>query len=223
MNTQLIYGFLKDLSANNNREWFNAHKAQYEQAKTEFDILTAALINRIGTFEEDVRGMQPSQCTYRIYRDLRFTQDKTPYKTHMGTYVNPKGKKSTHCGYYLHIEPDKCMLCVGSICWPTKILKALRESIVDNIDEYISIVENPDFKKYFPVIGSDWLKSAPAGFNKKYKYIKYLLPKDFGLNCQVPDSFFLENTDSLMDRVEKIFRQAKPFADFTNYTIDDYE
>lgn len=223
MNTKLIYCFLKNIAANNNREWFNAHKDEYEIAKAEFDLLTTALIERISTFEEDVKGMQPSQCTYRIYRDLRFSQDKSPYKTHMGAYINSKGKKSTHCGYYLHIEPGNSMLCAGSICWPSKILKALRESIVDNIDEYIGIVENPEFKKVFPIVGDDWLKTAPAGFPKDYKYIKYLLPKDFGLNHPVSDSFFLENIDTLMDRVEAIFRIAKPFADFTNFTIDDFE
>ncbi len=223
MDIRNIYSFLNELSANNNREWFGDHKDEYEKVKADFDILTAAFIDRISKIEPSAKGMQPSQCTYRIYRDTRFSADKTPYKTHMGAYVNPHGKKATHCGYYLHIEPSNSMLCVGSICWPSNILKAVRQSVVDNIDEYIGIVDNPEFKKYFPVIGDSRLVTAPKGFPKDYKYIAYIKPKDFSCNHAVSDSFFIDNQETLMDRIENIFTVAKPFVDFTNFTIDDFE
>ena len=93
MNIPVIFQFLKDLAANNNREWFNEHRDEYETARLEFDKLLAAVISRIALFDESIRGIQPKDCTYRIYRDTRFSLDKTPYKVHFGGYINAKGKK----------------------------------------------------------------------------------------------------------------------------------
>ena len=129
MNIPVIFQFLKDLSANNNREWFNEHKAEYETARAEFDNFLATVIARISLFDETIRGIQPKDCTYRIYRDTRFSADKTPYKIHFGGYINAKGKKSDHCGYYVHLQPDGSMLAGGSLCLPSNILKAVRQSI----------------------------------------------------------------------------------------------
>ena len=92
MNIPVIFQFLKDLSANNNREWFNEHKAEYETARAEFDNFLATVIARISLFDETIRGIQPKDCTYRIYRDTRFSADKTPYKIHFGGYINAKGR-----------------------------------------------------------------------------------------------------------------------------------
>ena len=154
-------------------------------------------------------------CTYRIYRDTRFSQDKTPYKTHLGGYINARGKKSDHCGYYVHIEPGNCLLAGGSYCLPPKTLKAVRQAVYDNIDEFRGIVENPDFKQYFPVIGEDFLKTAPKGFPKDFEYVQYLKCKEYTCYCNQPDSFFLAS--DCVDRTAEIFKQMKPFADFLNY------
>ena len=221
MNIPVIFQFLKNLAANNNREWFNEHRDEYETARTEFENLLAAVISRIGLFDESIRGVQVKDCTYRIYRDTRFSSDKTPYKIHFGGYINAKGKKSDHCGYYVHIQNGSCMLAGGSLCLPPNILKAVRQSIYDNIDEYIAIVEDPEFKKYFPVIGEDFLKTAPKGFPKDFKYIDYLKCKEYTCAYNVPDEFFL--APDFLDKTEDAFRQFKRFADFINYTIDDFE
>lgn len=95
MNIPVIFQFLKEVSANNNREWFNAHKDLYEEARGEFENLLSAIITRISLFDESIRGVQVKDCTYRIYRDTRFSQDKTPYKTHLGGYINARGKNQT--------------------------------------------------------------------------------------------------------------------------------
>lgn len=221
MNTPVIFQFLKNLSANNNREWFTEHREEYEEARNEFDNLLAAIIARISIFDESIRGIQPKDCTYRIYRDTRFSTDKTPYKSHIGGYINAKGKKSNHCGYYVHIEPGNCMLAGGSLCLPTNILKAVRQAIYDNVEEYISIVEDPKFKKYYPVVGEDFLKTAPKGFPKDFKYIDYLKCKEFVCSYNVPDDFFFSS--DFLDETDKAFRQFKRFSDFINYTIDDFE
>lgn len=220
-NIPVIFRFLKDLTANNNREWFNEHREEYEIARLEFENFLSTVIARISLFDESIRGIQPKECTYRIYRDTRFSSDKTPYKNHFGGYINAKGKKSYHSGYYIHIQPEGCMLAGGSLCLPSNILKALRQSIYDNIDEYRSIVEDPEFQQFFPIVGEDFLKTAPKGFPKDFKYIDYLKPKEFKCAYSVPDSFFL--TPDILDKIEEVFRQFKRFADFTNFTIDDFE
>ncbi len=221
MNVPVIFQFLKNLAANNNREWFNEHRNEYETARTEFENLLAAVISRIALFDEDIRGIQPKDCTYRIYRDTRFSSDKTPYKIHFGGYINAKGKKSDHCGYYVHIQNGACLLAGGSLCLPPNVLKAVRQSIYDNIDEYVSIVEDPKFKNYFPVVGENFLKTAPKGFPKDFKYIDYLKCKEYTCSYNVPDDFFL--MPDFLDKTEDAFRQFKRFADFINYTIDDFE
>jgi len=221
MNIPIIFQFLKELSLNNNREWFNDHKEDYLKAQTEFENLLTAIIQRISLFDDEIVGIQAKDCTYRIYRDVRFSQDKSPYKLHFGGYINGKGKKSEHCGYYVHLQLGYCLLAGGSLCPPPDILKALRQSVYDNIDEYRSIVEDPAFKKYFPVIGENFLKTAPKGFPKDFKYIDYLKPKEFICSYQVPDEFFLD--EKMLDNVSDVFKQLKRFSDFTNYTIDEFE
>lgn len=221
MNASVIFRFLEDLAANNNRDWFNENRDRYEKARLEFENLLSTVIDRLSIFDESIRGVQVKDCTYRIYRDVRFSADKSPYKTHFGGYINARGKKSEHCGYYVHIEPGRCMLAGGSICPAPKVLKAIREAIYENIDEYISIVEDPAFKKYFPVIGDGALKTAPKGFPKDFKYIDYLKCKDYTCACFVPDSFF--KSPDLLDHIDAAFRQLKRFADFVNFTIDELE
>ncbi len=221
MSLSVIFNFLKELSANNNREWFNNHRDEYEKARLEFENLLSLVISRISLFDESVKNIQPKDCTYRIYRDTRFSLDKTPYKIHFGGYINAHGKKSDHCGYYIHLEPGKSMLAGGSICLPPKVLKAVRQSIYDNIDEYREIVEDPQFKQYFPVVGEDFLKTAPKGFPKDFEYINYLKCKEYTCTYHVTDDFFLSN--DFLEQTELVFRQFKRFADFLNYTIDDFE
>lgn len=221
MNISVILQFLKELAANNNREWFQSHKDEYQKAQATFEELLTNIIARISLFDESIRGIQAKDCTYRIYRDTRFSSDKTPYKTHFGGYINARGKKSEHCGYYIHIELGNSMLAGGCLCLEPKVLKAVRQSVYDNIDEFRSIVEDPAFKNYFPVIGETHLKTAPKGFPKDFKYMDYLKCKDYTCAYKVSDDFFM--TPDYLDRLEDAFKQLKRFADFTNFTIDDVE
>lgn len=220
MNIPVIFQFLKEIAANNNREWFQAHRNLYESARNEFERLIAVLITRIAVFDDSIAGIEPRDCMYRIYRDTRFTEDKTPYKTHLGAYINAFGKKSPHGGYYLHIEPGNCLLAGGAYCLPPKALHALRQAVYDNIDEYRSIVEDPAFKQYFPIVGETFLKTAPKGFSRDNPYLKYLQCKEYTVHCNVPDDFFLQA--DFLTKLDDIFRQLKRFEDFVNFTIDDY-
>lgn len=221
MNISEIIEFLKQLAANNNRIWFQEHKAEYLHVQEMFNELLAALIARIAVFDKSVAHVRPQDCTYRIYRDIRFSSDKSPYERHIGGYINAKGKKSNHCGYYIHLEPGNCMLAGGSWCLPANVLKAVRQSVYDNIDEFRAIVEAPAFRRYFPVIGEEHLKTLPKGFPKDFPYPQYLCCKDYSVSYRVSDNFF--EVPDFLEQTAEVFRQMKPFADFTNFTIDDFE
>lgn len=221
MDTTIVINYLKQLTANNNREWFNAHREDFNTANAEFESLVAALIDRISLFDESIRGVQVKDCTYRIYRDVRFSADKSPYKNHFGAYITPQGRKTLRSGYYVHLQPENNLIAGGCYCPDSKLLKAIRQAVYDNMDEYRSIVEDPKFKRFFPKVGNDFLKTAPKGFPKDYEFIDYLKCKDFTIDCRLPDDFF--TTPGMMDRSEEIFKELKRYSDFVNYTIDEFE
>jgi len=215
-----ILSFLQDIAANNNRPWFMANKTRYDVCKENFEAIVAQLLIRVGEFDDTVRHLQVKDCTYRFYRDLRFSQDKSPYKRHFGAYLCARGRKSLHGGYYIHLQPGNCMLAGG--CWylPTKILNVVRQTIVDNAEDFEKIVEAPDFKALFPTITFDPLKMLPHGFSKDFGHPEWLMCRNYCVCDNVPDKFFLQK--GWMDETVRRFRLMKPFQDFINDTVDDY-
>lgn len=219
MNAEIIQ-FLKELSQNNSREWFQANKGRYDVLHKEFIGEVQQLINRIALFDPQVAGLEAKDCLFRIYRDLRFSPDKTPYKAHFSAYMAQGGRASERAGYYFHLEPGRCMLSGGIWCPPPKLLKALRQDIYDHIDEFAGIIENPSFKNTFPVMEGEVLKRMPAGYPSDFKYGEIMRHKDFCFSSTKPDEFFL--TDGWMDQVAACFEQMLPFNNFLNYTVDEY-
>lgn len=215
-----IFKFLKDIAAHNDREWFHAHRDRFDAAYARFTAVAEAMIARIAQFDPDVAGLPVKGTLYRFYRDTRFSADKSPYKRHFGSYINPRGKKSPHGGYYLHFEPGHSLVACGAYCLPPAILRAVRRSIVDRTDEFRAIVEAPHFADAFPTIGMERLKTVPAGFPRDFSYPQYLRPKDYSVWHNLDDSFFLR--PGWEDRAADLFREMKPFLDFVNDTIDDY-
>lgn len=212
--------FLSDVAANNNREWFQANKDEYLAVTEIRNRLASELIAAVATVDPSAARLTEKDCTYRIYRDVRFSHDKRPYKTHIGIFINPPyGKKSSTCGYYFHLEPENCFVAAGTIGLDNKILKAIRKSILDNIDEYRAIVESDSFRKLYPTLGDNFLKRAPQGFPSDWPYLKYVMPKDF-LACSANlDPLFKEGEiDALMPYIIEAFR----FNRFMNYTIEDF-
>lgn len=220
-NIDFILDFLKDIAIHNNREWFNTNRERYDKARQMFEEMVQQVILRIAGFDETVIHLQVKDCTYRFYRDTRFSEDKSPYKRHLGAYINAHGKKSFHSGYYFHLEPGNCLLAGGAWCLPSPILKAVRESIVEETDTFRQIVEEKEFKTYFPIIGENHLKTLPKGFPKDYPYPDYLRPKDYSVCHNVNDDFFRQA--DWLEQTEKVFRKMKPFNDFINDTIDNWE
>lgn len=177
-----VYEYLNDLSANNNREWFMANKERYEAARADFLEFVEALIPEIYKIDPSI-GMQKAQnCMYHIYRDLRFSPDKTPYKTHFAVYIATGGvKQHGRPGYYLHIQNGESAFGGGIFMPSPELLDAIRKEIYYNIDTFKGIIGSKEYKKYFPSIlwKIEMLKKAPKGFDPAFPDIDLLKYKHY--------------------------------------------
>ena len=197
-----------------------ANKAEYKKIMDERNETAEQFIVAIATIDPTVAGFPIEKCVYRLMRDTRFSEDKTPYKTHIGIFVCPPiGKKSLMSGYYLHLEPGASFICGGNYELPTKYLTVIRNDIRDNIEEYVSIIESPEFKQFFNKVGETWLKTAPKGFSRDWEYIDYVRPKDFSVMKSLPDSFF--NNRDFIEQLIPCLVQIKRLNDFINFALTE--
>lgn len=222
MGIEAILRFLTDLTANNQREWFNDNKATYEQCKADFETISKQLIFEIGTFDDDVKHLEAKDCIFRIYRDTRFSHDKTPYKTHFGVFIASNGgRKSQRAGYYLHLDPAGSFIASGVWCPPPNLLKALRQSVYDNYDEFCEIKDNNEFKQYFnSFFEEDKLKKIPAGFDKNFAEPELLKLKHYLVEHKISKEMMADEAD-FVKKIAKLFKAAYPFNQFLNETVDD--
>lgn len=216
-----IYDFLRELRENNDREWFNAHKKRYVELKAWFDEWVGKLIEKIAGFDEEIEGLNVKDCVYRIYRDVRFSPDKSPYKTHFAAYLaSPGGRNSQRAGYYVHLEPDGSLLGGGLYCPEPSLLKKLRQDIYDNIEEFTSILEEKKFAAEFAGIdATDKLKKVPAPFPSDFPQGDLLKYKHYDIVTYKPDSFFTEK--DAQAKIVDIFQKMYRFNRFLNYTVDE--
>lgn len=212
-----VLHFLMDLKENNNRNWFQENKDRYEFAKNEVAQYTDLLIQTISDFDPSVKGLTAKDCTYRIFRDVRFGKDKSPYKTNMGAYIVNGGRKSPLSGYYLHIEPGASMAAAGIYCPESKTLRAIREDIQANTSEFKQIIEAPTFKNTFGQIQGEKLKTAPRGFDKNDPNIELLRFKSYTLVRSLDEEEL--QAPNFLEQLNGIFREAMPFNQFLNETI----
>lgn len=217
-----IITFLRQLQANNNREWFNAHKAEFLKHQERFHRLVEEVIKEISAFDPDVEGLTAKDCTYRVYRDVRFSADKSPYKCHFGAFIAKGGKKAGNAGYYFHIStgggesyPDCHMLAAGDYCYDPAVLKILREDICYGEGDFEQAVKqaHTDFK--LDTEGA--LKRNPKGFPADAPYSEYLRLKFYCLTAVPDDSFWEE--EGLAHRIASRFATTKPFLDYVNRAI----
>lgn len=220
MNAEILQ-FLKELGQNNNREWFQANKDRYDVLRKNFIDEVQQLINRLALIDPEVAGVEAKDCLFRIYRDIRFSPNKTPYKNHFAAYIaSCGGRSSERGGYYIHLEPGSCMLSGGVWCPPPALLKKLRQDIYDHIDEFVAILEEPSFKKLYPVMEGETLKRMPAGYPADFKYGEILRHKDFCVSSYKPDEFFAAS--DWLEQSVACFEKLIPFNRFLNYTVDEY-
>ena len=165
--------------------------------------------------------MEAKDCIFRIYRDIRFSHDKTPYKNHYGVFIAAAGgRKSVRGGYYLHLEPSKSFVATGVWGPPPPLLKALRETVYENIDELTTIIQDPGFTKWFDgFYDDDKLKSVPRGFPADFEQAELLKLKHYMVEYTLPESIL--NSDNFVQEVAAIFKAAWPLNKFLNYTVDD--
>jgi uncharacterized protein (TIGR02453 family) len=210
--------FLHSLKENNNRDWFINNKLLYEDARLDFEQLIEALIPAIQGFDQRITYLTAKQTTFRIYRDIRFSKDKSPYKTYFGSYIAPEGRKSIYCGYYLHIEPGNSMLAGGAYHPQGEQLKKIRSEIYFNLSEYLSIINSPEFKETFGKIEGDQLKRPPKDFPADFEGIEYLKYKDFTIFHSISEEQLL--SDNFPKYALNIFKKMKPLNDFLNRALD---
>ena len=161
---QSVLSFIQELTENNNRDWFNANKSRYQESLEIFRGFAGELLKGITSFDPSVGDLLPKDTIFRIYKDVRFSKDKLPYKTHFGCWMAKGGRKSTDAGYYFHLEPGKSFMAAGVWMPPRDQLNLIRQEILFNPEPYLELITNPEMKNYYERGGKeDMLKKGPAG------------------------------------------------------------
>lgn len=219
MDTQRMLDYLGDLSANNDRDWYHAHKTEHKEAAAQFEALVQTLICRIGEFDGGVLGLDPRELTFKMVRDTRFSRDKSPYNPAFRAHIAPMGKLPVPVGYYLMLKPgDRSFLGGGLFADMFKDATAMvRDYISRNGGEWERIVSASDFRKHFSVRGTA-LKKVPAGYDKDHPQAAFLKYKSWYLEYPVRDAEIAE-PEAFLEKAAEIFRLMKPFNDYLNRAL----
>ena len=214
--------FLGKLALHNDREWFHAHKAEYDRAYEQFVRFSEAYLERLAQIDPTTEGLTPKECIWRIYRDIRFSANKLPYKEWFGVFPAAKGgRKSLRGGYYVHIQPGRCMFAGGIWCPSPELLKALRKEIEANYEEVEQIMATPSWQRYFTDFDTEeMLKKVPAGFDPEFVHADWLKRKAFTFSTPLTDKEVC--ADDFLDHIADVAAAARPMNDFLNYTFEEY-
>lgn len=216
--------FLRELQENNDRKWFAENKEWYRKVQGQWNDFCEKLIAEIGKFDADIARLTLRDCTYRIYRDTRFSHDKSPYKTHFGAFLAKEGKKSMHAGYYFHVGtgtadsyPHAHMLAIGNYCYDSRAVKVLREDISAGWDEFRrDVLAKADSALRPDMEGA--LKRVPREYPADAPYADWMRMRSYCLSTTVDDDYILGA--GLAERVAERMRTAKPFVDYINRAVD---
>lgn len=214
--------FLSQLKKNNNKSWFDSHRAQYEAARIDFSNFIQLLIDALQKSDTTVTGMMSKDCLFRINRDIRFSKDKTPYKFHFGASIKRGGRKSPFAGYYFHLEPGNSFIGGGMWMPEAPALKNMRQEIDYNWSEFQSILKNKNFKKTYSDLykGDDQkLSTVPKGYEKDNPAIEYLKLKSFIAETKIDDADLVKS--SLHKKTLAAFETLQPLLLFINRTIEN--
>lgn len=214
--------FLEKLKKNNNKPWFEKHREEYLSSKNDFENFVQQLISTISIFDSDIKELQPKNCTFRINRDIRFSKDKTPYKTNMGASFNRGGKKSIFAGYYFHLEPGEKSFAGGGLWMPMPPdLKKLRQEIDYCLPEFSKILNAPSFRTQYNGITMEkdqMLVNVPKGYDKENPAAKFLKLKSFTAIKNIPDHQLTSH--NLASDASKIFKALTPLVKFINRAFE---
>jgi uncharacterized protein (TIGR02453 family) len=211
--------FLRSLKRNNSREWFMKHKEEYETyVKAPMQSLLTSLQPYFINFAPEY-DFNPQRSIFRIYRDIRFSPDKTPYKTHIAAHLVLRGRPKgfVGSGYYLHIEPGEVFVGGGIYIPDGDQLKKIRKAIFDRGDEFLSIINNRRFKKVFAPFNWDKLKRFPKGYDENHPMANWLKYKQFFVGVTWPEEKCYER--KLVENVAQVCKLAAPLVKFLNNAL----
>jgi uncharacterized protein (TIGR02453 family) len=209
--------FLKDLKKNNNKPWFDAHRKQYEAAKNDFEILIQSILDKHAKNDPDLKELTAKKCMFRINRDVRFSKDKSPYKTNFGASMDKGGKKSGLAGYYFHLEPGKSFIGGGIWMPQPDALRKVRQEIDYCFNEFKKIVTSKKFKAVYSELYTGegvQLSKVPHGFEKDNPASEYLKFKSWLVLTDISDSM-LTSKDLLKKTIDS-FSALQPLVKFLN-------
>jgi uncharacterized protein (TIGR02453 family) len=210
-----ILRFLGDLKENNNREWFQENIARYDKARGTFEAFINELIPQIRTIDPIIDLVTAKDCVFRIYRDVRFSHDKSPYKPNMGAFIARGGKNSPMAGYYVHIEPGSCFLAGGIYMPQPEVLKKIREEIFYQTSEFKQILSSRTFSRFYAgFMEEDKLKKPPKGFSVEFPDIDLLKYKSYAVMHRIDDHVVA--SDEYLSYSLEAFRALQPLNAFFN-------
>lgn len=213
--------FLKDLKKNNNKPWFDSNRKRYDDAKKDFELFIQQLIDTHGKKDKTISSLKAKECLFRINRDIRFSKDKTPYKTNFGASINKGGKKAfSTAGYYFHLEPGEAFVGGGIYQPMPEELKKVRQEIDYNFKEFKNIIGSKKFKSvYGDLDKSDeyLLSRVPKGYEADNPAANYLRLKSYIAFERLTDSDLTSKT--LVKKATDAFQTLQPFIDFVNGSL----
>lgn len=220
MDFKTAFDFLKKLARNNNREWFEKHKHEYLQIKSEFEEFTTAIYNELCEKDPALMGQDPRKLVFRIYRDVRFSKDKRPYKHFLSAGISSQGKGTGVPGYYFQFEPgNKSFACVGLYAPSSESLAKIRQEIDYNGEILEKIMTDKNFRKYYSGFWEgEPLKTAPKGYPKDHRHIEWLRQKHFVIMHALKDEDVSKK--NFGKTLVKILEAGKPFSDFLKHGME---
>ncbi len=211
--------FLKNLSKNNNKPWLDANRKHYEAAKADYLLLVQEIIDAVAVFDAAIGNFKAKDCVFRVNRDVRFSKDKSPYKTNMGASFSSGGKKAKEAGYYFHAQPGQSFAAGGFYMPEPAELAKIRQEIDYNFADWKKIVQHKNFIKHFPagVDGVASLVRPPKGYDESNPAIGYLKMKGFIVSRPLADNDLTSKT--LVKEIAASFAAMKPMIDFLNHAV----
>src|SRR3972149_5931471 len=212
------FDFLKSMKKNNNRVWFEKNKQKYLDAKQNIEETVQDLISILGKYDKNIAHLQAKKCLFRIYRDVRFSKDKRPYKNNLGASLSYGDKKIAGAGYYIHIEPSGCFLAGGIYAPDAPLLYKIRQEIDYNAKDFLKIVQNKKFKTLFgKFYDGDALKNNPKGYDKTHPQIEYLKLRHFIVSHNMTDAQMMKK--DFAKKASEILKEIKPLNGFIQNSV----
>jgi uncharacterized protein (TIGR02453 family) len=214
-----LTAFLADLAENNRRDWFEEHRAEYQDLREQFTAFVGEIIERTADFDERIRWKDPKECLFRIYRDVRFSNDKSPYKTTFSAYVSEQNRRGAPPGYYLEVDEKGVMLAAAGI-WlpPADVLARLRASLAEHPERFEKVLRARGFRKAFGELQGDRLTRPPRGYTAETPLIEHIKRKSY-IVWRETDAREITHDDALT-YVTDSFRTARPLVEWVRGVLE---